>query len=65
MKKRAVITGKHTDSGFLLLRNEKNFAYSLVYFKDRVGGGDVWRVADGEEGRITESGKSYLELYRS
>lgn len=43
----------------------KTLPYSLLYFKDRVGGGDVGRVEGGEEGRITESGKSYLELYRS
>lgn len=33
----------------------KTLSYSLVYFKDRVGGGGVERLVVGEEGRITGS----------
>lgn len=50
LKKGAIFTGRHTDSEFVLLRNEKNFILQFVVFQGQSRGGDV--VVDGEEGRI-------------
>lgn len=43
LKKRAIITGRHTDSEFVLLRNEKNFVLQFGVFQGQSRGVVVWR----------------------
>lgn len=44
LKKRAVITGRHTDSGFVFPRNEKNFALQFDVFQGQSRG---WWCGEG------------------
>ena len=42
LKKRAITTGRHIDSGFVLLRNEKNFVLQFGVFQGQNMGVVVW-----------------------